>query len=93
MSSPIPGDEDSEDSEVVPAGPCFEVDENAEVVVVLRSEVSVVLDLRGGGGICEFFNETLRVFIPTRCLFNMKRGMASARLVPMNCGRFLVLGT
>ena len=57
-------------------------------MVVVRSDVSVEgVDLRGGGGVCDFFNENWRVFFPIRCLFNMKRGMASARLVPMNCSR------
>ena len=87
MTSRIPGDDEiSEGSEVAPK-PCFEVVEgNAEVVVVLpRSEVSsdeeAVLDLLGGGGVFKLLNKI-------RCLRNMKSGMASARLVPMNCGRY-----
>jgi hypothetical protein len=61
------------------------VEGDAEVVVP-RSEVSdeeVALDLLGGGGVFKFLNEI-------RCLCNMKNGTASARLVPMNCGRYLV---
>ena len=88
MTSRIPGDDEiSEGSEVA----CFEGEGNAEVVVVLpRSEVSsneeVVLDLLGGGDVFKLLNKI-------RCLRNMKSGMASARLVPMNCGRyFLVSG-
>ena len=86
MTSRIPGDDEiSEGSEVAPK-PCFEVEGNAEVVVVLpRSEVSsdeeAVLDLLGGGGVFKLLNKI-------RCLRNMKSGMASARLVPMNCGRY-----
>ena len=87
MTSPIPGDDEiSEDSEVVAPKSCFEVAGNAEVVVVPRSEVSdeeVTLDLLGGGGVFKLLSEI-------RCLRNMKSGMASARLVPMNCNRYLV---
>ena len=82
MTSPIPGDDEiSEDSEVAPK-PCFEVEGNPEVGVP-RSEISdeeVVLDLLGGGGVFKLLNDI-------RCLRNIKSGMASARLVPMNCGR------
>jgi hypothetical protein len=41
MTSPIPGDDDeiSEGSEMAP-NPCFEVEGNAELVVLPRSEVS-----------------------------------------------------
>ena len=77
----------SEGSEVAPK-PCFEVEGNAEVAVVPRSEISdeeVILDLLAGGGVFKLLNEI-------RCLCNMKSGVASARLVPMNCGRYLVLG-
>lgn len=85
--SPIPGDDEiSEGSEVAPK-PCFEVEGNVEVVVP-RSETSdeeVVLDLLGGGGVFKLLNVI-------RCLRNMKSGMASARLVPMNCGRYLESG-
>ena len=83
MTSPIPGDDEiSEGCEVVPK-PCFEVEGNAEAVVP-RSEVGdAVLDLLGGGGVFKLLNEI-------RCLCNMTSGMASARLVPMNCGRYLV---
>ena len=81
MNSPIPGDgEISEGSEVAPK-PCFEVEGVTEGEVP-RSDVSdeeVVLDLLGGGGVFKLLNEI-------RCLCNMKSGMASARLVPMNCG-------
>ena len=87
MTSPIPGDDEtSEGSEVAPK-PCFEVEGNAEVVEP-RSEVSdeeVVLDLLRGGDVFKLLNEI-------RCLRNMKSGMASARLVPMNCGGYLVSG-
>ena len=87
MTSPIPGDDEiSEGSEVVAPKPCFEVAGNAEVVVVPRSEVSdeeVALDLLGGGGV-------FRLLSKIRCLRNMKSGMASARLVPMNFDRYLV---
>ncbi len=84
MSSRIPGDEKSEGSEVA----CFEVDENAGVVVAC-SEASVEEVLRGGGGDFKLFNENQRVLFPIRCLCNMNKGMASARLVPMNCGYML----
>ena len=53
-------------------------------MVVPRTDVRTVLDLRGGG-VCEFFSEVRSIFFPHRCLRSMKRGMASARLVPMNC--------
>jgi hypothetical protein len=86
MTSPIPGDDDiSEGSEVAPK-PCFE-EGNVEVVVP-RSEVSdeeVLLDLLGGGGVFKLLNEI-------RCLCNMKSGIVSAKLVPMNCGRHSVSG-
>ena len=80
MTSPIPGDDEiSEGSDVAPK-PCFEVEGNTEVEVP-RSDVSdeEVLDLLGGGGVFKLLKEI-------RCLRNMKSGMASARLVPMNCG-------
>ena len=90
MNSPIPGDEKSEGSEVAPR-PCFGVDGRAEVVV--RSEVRVEEVLRGGGGDFKLFDDEIwRAFFPSRCLCNMKNGMASARLVPMNCGRYLAFG-
>ena len=72
----IPGDD--EGSEVA-AKPCFEVEGNAEVVVpCIEEEVVVVLALLGGGGVFKLLNEI-------RCLRNITSGMASARLVPMNC--------
>ena len=86
MTSPIPGDEISEGSEVAPKL-CFEVRGDPEAVVP-RSEVSdegVVLDLLGGGGVFKLLNEI-------RCLCNMKSGMVSARLVPTNCGRHSASG-
>jgi hypothetical protein len=84
MASPIPGD--AEGSEVA-AEPCFEVEGNAEVVVPC-SEVSdeVALDLLGGGGVFKLLNEI-------RCLRNITSGMASARLVPINCGRYFESGS
>ena len=71
----IPGDD--EGSEVA-AKPCFEVEGNAEVVVPCSEEEVVVLALLGGGGVFKLLNEI-------RCLRNITSGMASARLVPMNC--------
>ena len=60
------------------------VDGEAEPPVMdLGSKFAAVLDdLRGGGG-AEFFRDTRRA--APRCLRTMKRGIASARLVPMNC--------
>jgi hypothetical protein len=83
MSSPIPGDDEvSEGSEV---------DGNVEVGPRGGANVEeVMVDLRGGGDVCEFFSETRRVLFPTRCLCSMKRGMAKTKLVPMNYG-YLVL--
>ena len=87
MTSRIPGDDEiSEGSEVAPE-PCFGIEESADVVVP-RSKVGeeeVVFDLLGGGGVFKLLNEI-------RCLCNIKSGMASARLVPMNYGRYLVSG-
>ena len=66
---------------------CFEVEGNAEVVVPPPSDASdgeivvALLDLLGGGGVFKLLNKI-------RCLRNMKSGMASARLVPMNCGGY-----
>jgi len=60
------------------------VDGDAEPPVMdLGSKFAAVLDdLRGGGG-AVFFKDTRRA--APRCLRTMKRGIASARLVPMNC--------
>jgi hypothetical protein len=60
------------------------VDGDAEPPVMdLGSKFAAVLDdLRGGAG-AEFFKDTRRA--APRCLRIMKRGIASARLVPMNC--------
>ena len=87
MTSRNPGDDEISDGSDVAAKPCFG---GIAEVVAPRSEVSdeeVILDLLWGGGVFKLLNE-----IQVRCLRNMKSGMASARLVPMNCGRYLVSG-
>ena len=86
MTSPIPGDDEISEGSEVASKPSFEIGGNAEAVVP-RSEVideEVVLDLLGGGGVFKLLN--------IRCLPNITSGMASARLVPTNCGRHSALG-
>ena len=87
MTSPIPGDDEISEGSEVASKPSFEAGGNADAVVP-RSEVideEVVLDLLGGGGVFKLLNDI-------RCLRNIKSGMASARLVPTNCGRHSALG-
>ena len=87
MSSPIPGEDEVSEGSEVDAKLCFEAD---GVAVGLRNDGNVeelIADLRGGGAVCENVNDVRRVFFPARCLCNIKRGMASIRLVPMNYGR------
>jgi hypothetical protein len=77
--SPTPGEVPSE----LNASTTSVVDAGAEPdVMVFGSKFEAVLDdLRGGGG-AEFFKDNRRAAL--RCLRIMKRGIASARLVPMN---------
>ena len=91
MTSPIPGDDEISEGSEVASKPSFEIGGNAEVVVP-RSEVideEVVLDLLGGGGVFKLLNDN-----HSSCLrnLNMKSGMASARMIPKNCGRHSALG-
>lgn len=78
--SPIPGEAPSELNDSITSV----VDGDAEPAVMdLGSKCAAVLDdLRGGGG-ADFFKDIRRA--APRCLRIMKRGIASATLVPMNC--------
>jgi len=78
--SPTPGEVPSE----LNASTAPVVDPGAEPDVMdFGSKFAVVLDDLRGGGDAEFFKDDRRTVLS--CLRTMKRGIASARLVPMNC--------